>query len=108
MPRHSPAPFRIAGQSEAGRYITVKAANGRTVARVPFSPQAEGEKGLAADHFDAHLFAAAPDMLTALRAVSRWLTPDRFNRNGLVFDTQIPAGALEAVLSALAKAEGGK
>ena len=47
---------------------------------------------------------AAPDMLAALKAVSYWLTPDRFDRNGLVLDTKIPAGALQSVLDAIGKA----
>ena len=63
---HSPAPWRIQGQSESGRYITVKAANGRTVARVPFNrndtPLAE-----LTDAQDALAISLAPEALDALQ-----------------------------------------
>ncbi len=62
---HSPPPWRVHGQSETGRYITVKAANGRTVARVPFNrentPLAE-----CTDAGDALLISLAPELLNAL------------------------------------------
>ena len=62
---HSPAPWHIHGQSESGRYITVKAANGRTVARVPFNredtPLAE-----CTDAQDALLTSLAPELPAAL------------------------------------------
>ena len=62
---HSPAPWHIQGQSESGRYITVKASNGRTVARVPFNredtPLAE-----CTDARDALTIALAPELLAAL------------------------------------------
>ncbi len=62
---HSPAPWRVHGQSETGRYITVKAANGRTVARVPWNgentPLAE-----CTDARDALTIALAPELLAAL------------------------------------------
>ena len=62
---HSPAPWHIHGQSESGRYITVKAANGRTVARVPFN----AENTPLADYTDAQdalLTSLAPELLAAL------------------------------------------
>ena len=62
---HSPAPWRVHGQSETGRYITVKARNGRTVARVPWNvantPLAE-----CTDARDALTIALAPELLAAL------------------------------------------
>lgn len=62
---HSLAPWRVHGQSETGRYITVKAANGRTVARVPWNgentPLAE-----CTDARDALTIALAPELLAAL------------------------------------------
>jgi hypothetical protein len=62
---HSPAPWHISGQSESGRYITVKAANGRTVARVPWNgentPLLE-----CTDAQDALLTSLAPELLAAL------------------------------------------
>jgi hypothetical protein len=62
---HSPAPWRVHGQSETGRYITVKAANGRTVARVPWNgentPLAE-----CTDARDALAISLAPQALSAL------------------------------------------
>ena len=64
--KHTPGPYRIAGESVAGRYITIKAATGRIVARVPFSSPAQGDKGIATDHYDAVLLAATPEMLAAL------------------------------------------
>jgi len=62
---HSPGPWRVHGQSESGRYITVKAANGRTVARVPWNsentPLCE-----CTDASDALIISLAPGMLAAL------------------------------------------
>ena len=62
---HSPAPWRVHGQA-LGSYITVKAANGRTVARVPWNgentPLAE-----CTDARDALTIALAPEALDALQ-----------------------------------------
>ena len=66
---HSPAPWHIHGQSESGRYITVKAANGRTVARVPFN----AENTPLADFTDAQdalLTSLAPELLAQLAKVA--------------------------------------
>ena len=63
MSAHTLGPWAVTGESRAGRYITVKAASGRTVARVMFSSEAEGEAGTATDAHDAALIAAAPEML---------------------------------------------
>ena len=66
---HSPAPWHIHGQSESGRYITVKAANGRTVARVPFN----AENTPLADYTDAQdalLTSLAPELLAALEEMT--------------------------------------
>jgi hypothetical protein len=42
-------------------------------------------------------------MKEALEAIAYWLTPDRFNSNGRVYDTWIPGGDLELVLKALGR-----
>ena len=61
---HSPAPWRVHSQA-LGSYITVKAANGRTVARVPWNgentPLAE-----CTDARDALTISLAPELLAAL------------------------------------------
>ena len=62
---HSPAPWRIQGQSESGRYITVKAANGRTVARVPFNAE-NTPLADCTDAQDALAISLAPEALAAL------------------------------------------
>ena len=62
---HSPGPWRISGQSESGRYITVKAANGRTVARVPFNSE-NTPLPECTDATDALIVSLAPEMLAAL------------------------------------------
>lgn len=62
---HSPGPWRISGQSESGRYITVKAANGRTVARVPFNPE-NTPLSECTDASDALITSLAPELLAAL------------------------------------------
>lgn len=64
--KHTPGPWTISGQSVTGKYITIKAANGRTVARVPFDTILAGENGTATDEGDAYLIAAAPDLLDTL------------------------------------------
>jgi hypothetical protein len=62
---HSPAPWRVRGQSETGRHITVTAANGRTVALVPwnapYTPVAE-----CTDARDALTISLAPELLAEL------------------------------------------
>lgn len=63
---HSPAPWHIHGQSESGRYITVKAANGRTVARVPFNRE-DTPLADCTDARDALLTSLAPELLAALQ-----------------------------------------
>ena len=62
---HSPAPWHISGQSESGRYITVKAANGRTVARVPFNRE-DTPLPECTDAQDALLTSLAPELLAQL------------------------------------------
>jgi len=68
--KHTPGPWEVIGQSEGGRYITVKATMGRTVARVPWCTDAQGEAGTATDHHDAVLIAAAPELLEACTIVA--------------------------------------
>jgi hypothetical protein len=65
---HSPGPWRIHSQSESGRYITVKAANGRTVARVPFNPE-NTPLPECTDARDALVISLLPEMLAALQDV---------------------------------------
>ena len=80
----SPAPWRVHGQSETGRYITVKAANGRTVARVPWNgentPLAE-----CTDARDALTIALAPELLAALEDMVA-LVQERFEAAALSED----------------------
>lgn len=63
---HSPGPWRISGQSVSGRYITVKAANGRTVARVPFNPE-NTPLPECTDARDALVISLLPELLAALQ-----------------------------------------
>lgn len=57
----TPGSWRVAGQSEGGRYITVKADGGRVVARVPWNTDRQmAELQDATDAADAQLVAAAP------------------------------------------------
>lgn len=58
--------WTVTGQSEGGRYITVKSSNGRTVARVPFNTERECAGGPLTDAGDAALIAAAPNLLKEL------------------------------------------
>ena len=59
--------WEITGESETGRYITIKADTGRTVARVPWCPDNPEGNDLESDHYDALLIAQAPKLLEALR-----------------------------------------
>jgi hypothetical protein len=77
MARFAPGPWRVTGQSEGGRYITVKAHNGRTVARVPWNTDKEAEANQATDDSDAKLIAKAPEMHGLLEAIRE------YNRQGL-------------------------
>ncbi len=80
---HSPAPWRVHGQA-LGRYITVKAANGRTVARVPWNgentPLAE-----CTDARDALIIALGPELLAALEDMVA-LVQERFEAAALSED----------------------
>ena len=62
----SPPPWEVSGQSEAARYIRVTDSNGRTVARIPWSSDADGEAGTANDNDNAVLIAQAPAMFYEL------------------------------------------
>jgi hypothetical protein len=64
-PRHSPGPWRISSLSETGRYITVKAANGRTVARVPYNPKNTPVQQCT-DEYDALAISLLPQALDSL------------------------------------------
>lgn len=81
---HSPAPWRVHSQSGTGRYITVKARNGRTVARVPWNvantPLAE-----CTDARDALTIALAPELLAALEDMVA-LVQERFEAAALSED----------------------
>lgn len=63
--KFTPGPWAVTGQSDAGRYITVKAVNGRTVARIPFSRE-NAPLSEITDASDADLIAAAPALYAAL------------------------------------------
>jgi hypothetical protein len=81
---HSPAPWRVRGQSQTGRHITVTAANGRTVALVPwdapYTPVAE-----CTDARDAMTIALAPELLAALEDMVA-LVQERFEAAALSED----------------------
>ncbi|MCA3370681.1 MAG: hypothetical protein INF89_14380, partial [Roseomonas sp.] len=80
---HSPAPWRVRGQA-LGSYITVKAANGRTVARVPWN----GENTPPAEYTDARdalTIALAPELLAALEDMVA-LVQERFEAAALSED----------------------
>ncbi|MGR3218968.1 MAG: hypothetical protein ACUZ8H_04000 [Candidatus Anammoxibacter sp.] len=64
--KHTGTKWEVTGQSDSGRYITVKSDTGRTVARIPWCTDKEGENGLASDHYDAELIAVAPELLKHL------------------------------------------
>lgn len=68
---HSGDHWKVTGQSEGGRYITVKADTGRTVARVPWNTEKEVGAGIDTDNDDARLIAAAPDLLKSLIAAEQ-------------------------------------
>jgi hypothetical protein len=80
---HSPAPWRVHSQA-LGSYITVKAANGRTVARVPWNgentPLAE-----CTDARDALTISLAPELLAALEDMVA-LVQERFEAAALSED----------------------
>lgn len=97
---HSPGPWRIHGQSESGRYITVKAANGRTVARVPFTPE-NTPLEQCTDASDALLIAAAPELLAALLLCEKRLAQ---NVSHPEFDPGTTHPWLDAARAAIAKA----
>lgn len=99
---HSPGPWRVHGQSESGRYITVKAANGRTVARVPFNPE-NTPLSECTDASDAHLIAAAPVLLAALLLCQKRLLQ---NVSHPEFDPGTTHPWLDAARVAIAKARG--
>ena len=69
----SPPPWEVSGQSEAARYIRVTDANGRTVARIPWSSDADGTAGTANDNDNAVLIAQAPAMFYELHKIHREL-----------------------------------
>jgi len=105
--RFTPGPWAVTGQSDAGRYIVVKAANGRTVARVPFSRENLPLSEIT-DASDAALIAAAPDLYAALEFAVREL---RLVRDGSLHGTPnsvfalIPE-AIEKADAALSRARG--
>ncbi len=98
--RHTSGPWAVTGQSQGGRYITVQAATGRTVARVPFNSKTDVEAGAITDAADAALIAAAPHMLVALRQAAVALAAIR----GEQFRAP-QMSALDAVREAIAEAE---
>lgn len=79
MTKHTKGPWEVTGQSEAGRYISVKGAdNKRTVARVPWVSESDANDGDQRDLRDARLIAAAPEMLAALEEITKELRTRRF------------------------------
>ena len=77
--QHTPGPWVIGGQSEAGRYISING-GGKVLARVMFS---KPNDPFPSDDANARLIAAAPMLLEALQAahddiVSGALDPSDF------------------------------
>jgi hypothetical protein len=101
----APGPYSVTGQSEGGKYIKVGDVNGRTIARVPFSPSENN----ATDNDTAHVLAASHQMLVALHR----LADAAFARDVTMGDpiTLLNvkaelAAATVAARAAIAKAEG--
>ena len=106
---HTEGPWKVTGQSEGGRYITVEASNGRVVARVPWNTEKQLEAGPATDNDDAVLVSMSPEILEALEHATARLRMVAAIANGLparyarqLVDVQA-YGDLEAVI---AKANG--
>lgn len=96
--KHDLTPWHVAGESTGGRYIIVKSASGRTVARVPFSPASAVHTNSCTDHHDAMLIAAAPDLLAALQSL--------VNQYGGTTSVASDSPRATAARAAIAKAEG--
>jgi hypothetical protein len=96
--------WAVTGQSEGGRYITVKSETGRVVSRVPWNTERDLERNEITDCHDANLIAAAPDMYDALKALIAGIEEYALYKNGtfIIDDVLVPARA------ALSKATGGK
>lgn len=103
MTQHTPGPWRSSVEREPGIFaqsyrITANDAMGyeRMIARQP--------TGLGADdEANAHLIAAAPDLLAACRAAEAWIV--QMERSGAITQTREPIATLRA---AIAKTEGGQ
>ena len=93
MTKHTPGPWSVFGQAEVSRYIIIKSAKGRTVARIPFNTHVEVERDQITDCHDADLISAAPDLLEALKALV-----DTYG--------SVKGPLIRAALAAIAKAEG--
>lgn len=95
---HTQGQWDVAGQSDGGKYIAVKCGK-RTVARVPFSSVPDDAPLDAyTDAADARLIAAAPELLSCLRA---WV--ESVARYELV-SSMVPV--YDAAVQAISKAEG--
>lgn len=95
--KFTPGPWAVTGQSDAGRYITVKAANGRTVARIPFSRE-NAPLSEITDASDADLIAAAPDLFEAISKLLAYAPNDS--------EDEVMNARLMACVAALRKARG--
>jgi hypothetical protein len=87
--------WAVTGQSEGGRYITVKSETGRVVSRVPWNTECDLERNEITDCHDANLIAAAPDMYAALKHLVRW-------------HDQLSPRDIKIASAAISKATGGK
>ena len=67
---HSPGPWRIHWKSQSGPYLTIKAADGRTVARVPRNP----EKAPSTDRTDTNNALAISLLPQALDSLENMFT----------------------------------
>lgn len=101
---HTKAPWHICEVTGRGLQL-IRDANGYCVAEA-VRPANSGAAYI--DHIaNAHLIAAAPDMLAALEVALRWLA--MANTNGAFSDCAAPLGgikALQQIEAAIAKARG--
>ena len=77
--KYTKGQWKVSGQSENSKYITVKSDNGRTVARVLWNTDKDAEKNGHTDYYDALLIAYAPEILDMLKECRDVL--DRYHDN---------------------------
>lgn len=96
---HTPGPFTVGGLDD-GTLIIQSEHEPDALAELPYGGPAYEPRQRA----NAHLFAAAPDLLAACEALSARM--DSFCRSGIVPD-HLDKRAMEQARAAIAKAKGG-